>query len=520
MRVRKLDPAATATPSPVAPAATPSATPAVTGALFLRATDVLAFVAAVSGAGLAESLACQHDAAGRWWVEVPCAPRQAVPLVILARGRPFTGGPRIWRSVRSDGQPLPGAAAPADPTVTTLIDGPRVEALQHWWGADLRELMSEVQLPSAPLVASPEVWVLAPAALARILALRALGLGLAVELAPAEHRDLRDETPARPVVAVRVRGPSVARAWQRAAVDLPEVLVATPVGERLLVEAGARLPLGHALLANMVPADECWLLDAGEGARRLTLLGEFTPAAPLLVEPAADPPKRTPAPTALPPRTAVRVVRTDAPPGELDAVWLDARELGWLATWLMGHPLADHAFLLPAGDRGLLLGPRALLLAAPLGIPLTRLGPGALLVERGHAILPPLSPAARESVFGALTDTALVLGPHTDVRIPLADLVPAWTLWAGDPPAITDSLPTAAQARLQALARTLAAPSPPPTPPALAPGDRRVVDQEHLRGLAAAAELRGHWAEAARLREQIGDYHHAARMYERAAAQE
>lgn len=520
MRVRKLDPTAPSPPSPTAPSPTAPA-PAestTTGALFLRATDVLAFVAAVSGAGLAESLACQHDAAGRWWVEVPCPPRQVAPLVVTARGRPYVGGPRVWQIARSDGQALPGAAIPANARVTTLVDGAHVEALQHWWGADLRDLMAEVSLPRGSLVASAEVWVFAPAALARVLALRALGLGLSVELAPAEHSDLRDETPPHGAMVVRVRGASVARAWQQAAADLPEVLVAAPLGERLLVEVHTRLVLGQALAAGMVPAGECWLLGANEGARQVTLLGAFTPAVPLLVAPAPEPRRRAAAPNTRPPPTSLRVVRTDDVRGPIDAVWLDARELGWLATWLMGHPLADQAFVLPAGEFSVLLAPRSLLLAVPFGVPLTRLGPGALLVPRGFAVVPPLSPAARAAMFGALDEHALVLEPNGATRAPLADLVPAWTLWAGDPPAVTEVVSSVAHQRLQAFARAWTQ-AQKPVAELLPAGGRGDVDREQLRRAAAAAELRGQWAEAAGLRQRAHDFHLAARLYERAAAE-
>src|SRR5262245_2190369 len=122
----------------------PAGKPPVTGALFRRATDALAFIAAVSGAGIAGSIACQRDAFGRWGIEVPCPPRQVAPLAVTARGRPFVGGPPVWRVARSDGQARPGAAVPGKVTVTTLVDGAHVESLEHWRSADLRQLLAGV----------------------------------------------------------------------------------------------------------------------------------------------------------------------------------------------------------------------------------------------------------------------------------------------------------------------------------------------------------------------------------------
>lgn len=532
---------------------------APTSAVFRSAAAALAFWAAAAGAGLARQARARLSPDGRYWIEVAAPPAHAAALASAAGGAPL-----------------------ADPA-----DAGRIA--DTWTSIDVHHLLAGSALRPAPLSAEPEVMAFVPAALARWVLDRALARGLDVHLAPATWHPVDRDQPGHAGVWLRIRGPLgparpgtragsagnagsgephavVPAAWLRAIADLPGVIVARPAhdgapGEpRLCVDIHHRTPVPEPLLARLLAAEprpghdapdvsdvpgapdvpgahDTWLLagpDIGPG--RIALAGDWVPGSTLVVAPAVP---VTPAPAAgeahLPEPVPVRLVRAPAPTLQRlpDAVLVDERELHWLRTYLMSLPLGERVYVVPGMYRTLVLAAAESAAGLPLGVPLVRVGPGALYLEQGLAFAPPLPEPARAAAFAATDDEAVVITAEGAWRFRLRALVPAWTLWAGPGPRLRDAhdehlgglrklgdaFSRAAQAARPADPRSVSRFKLPPDilPMSGAPLGPR--ERARLRDEAAAELLRGELVSAAEKLERAGDPAAAARLYERAARQ-
>jgi FtsH ternary system domain X7 len=564
-----------------------------TGAIFGSASAALAFWAAVAGAGLARDVRARRGPDGRCWVEVHALPARAAALAVAAGGLPFAGHDRVWHATGPSGAtgatgatPRDPALAPAhaaEPTGRVLITAAHREELldADWPIIDVRHLLGASALRPAPLRAQPEIAVFVPAALARWVLDRSLARSIDTRLAPARWRPLHDGAPGRGGVWMHMRGADepIPAAWLRALVDLPGAIVARAPHDadpRLCVDVRYRAPVPEPLLARLLPPpggpggpdgpdgpdgldadvspgspgtpdipgipdsapDDIWLLagpDIGPG--RVALLGDWVPGSALLVAPAVPvAPAPSPGEARLPAPAPVQIVRASghAGHGPPDAVLVDAQELDWLRAFLMARPLGERVYVVPGAERTLVLVAAETAAGLPLGVPLRRVGPGALYLEHGLAFAPPLPEAARAATFGVNDDEAVTITREGAWRFRVRTMVPAWTMWAGAGPrmraadgehagnlrALADAFAReAARARRTADPRAvsrfklLSDSRPAAGAPVSAP------ERARLRDEAAADVLRGELASAAGKLERAGDPAAAARLYERAARQ-
>jgi hypothetical protein len=544
-----------------------------TGAMFGSAAAALAFWAALAGAGLARDVGVRRGPDGRCWVEVHALPGRAAALAVAAGGLPFAGHGRVWHAAGASGATARGpASAPASdagPAGRVLITAAHREALldADWRIVDVRHLLGASALRPAPLRAQPEITVFVPAALTRWVLDRSLARNIDTRLAPARWRPLHDDAPGRGGVWMHMRGAAepIPAAWLRALVDLPGAIVARAPHDadgRLCVDVRYRAPVPEPLLARLLPApdssgspgspgiddspgspdspgiDDIWLLagpDIGPG--RVALLGDWVPGGALLVAPAVPvAPAPSPGEARLPAPAPVQIVRASVHTGHglPDAVLVDAQELGWLRAFLMARPLGERVYVVPGAQRTLVLVAAETAAGLPLGVPLRRVGPGALYLEHGLAFAPPLPEAARAAAFAVDDDQAVAITREGAWRFRVRAMVPAWTMWAGAGPRMraadgehTGNLRNLAEAFAREAARARRAADPRAVsrfkllsdaqPAAGAPVS--ASERARLRDEAAADVLRGELASAAGKLERAGDPAAAARLYERAARQ-
>jgi hypothetical protein len=463
----------------------------------------------------------------------------------------------------------------------------REELLDAAWPVvDVRHLLGASALRPVSLRAQPEIAVFVPAALARWVLDRSLARGIDTRLAPARWRPLHADAPERGGVWMHLRGAGepIPAAWLRALVDLPGVIVARAPHDadpRLCVDVGFRAPVPEPLLARLLPVregdggatgfagqrseagrdtgvgappgaagadradlpdspapDDIWLLagpDIGPG--RVALLGDWVPGSALVVAPAVPViPAPAPGEARLPAPAPVQIVRSSAhgAGGLPDAVLVDAQELDWLRTFLMARPLGERVYVVPGAQRTLVLVAAETAAGLPLGVPLRRVGPGALFLEHGLAFAPPLPEPARAAAFGVSDDEAVAITREGAWRFRVRAMVPAWTMWAGASPRMraADGEPAGNLRKLgdafaREAARTRHAAGQPVVsrykllsdaqPMAGAPVS--AAERARLRDEAAADLLRGELASAAGKLERAGEPAAAARLYERAARQ-
>lgn len=540
-----------------------------TGAMFGSEAAALAFWAALAGAGLARDVRARRGPDGRCWVEVHALPERAAALAVVAGGLPFAGRGRVWHAAGASGasgaRAIPDPARDAGPPDGRVLitAAHREELLDAAWPImGVRHLLGASALRPAPLRAQPEVVAFVPAALARWVLDRSLARDIDTRLAPASWRPLHADAPGRGGVWMHMRGAGepIPASWLRSLVDLPHVIVARAPYEadaRLCVDVRYRSPVPEPLLARLLSSPDSpdmdvmevsdggddgapgiWLLagpDIGPG--RVALLGDWVPGGALVVTPAVPvTPAPAPGEARLPAPVPVKIVRASghAGLGLPDAVLVDEQELDWLRTFLMARPLGERVYVVPGAQRTLVLVAGETAAGLPLGVPLHRVGPGALYLEYGLTFAPPLPEAARAATFGVAEDEAVAITREGAWRFRASALVPAWTMWAGAGPRMraadgehTGNLRklAAAFARESARARRAADPravsrfkllsdsQPVAGAPVSAP------ERARLRDEAAADLLHGELASAAGKLERAGEPAAAARLYERAARQ-
>jgi hypothetical protein len=293
---------------------------------------------------------------------------------------------------------------------------------------------------------------------------------------------------------------------------LPRTVVCHQV-DRLLIDVRLAPPIPARLLAGLVPGGRQWLVGGVDvGCWQVT--GERSPVpVPYEVTVAAPVPAHAEPGAVMPePPTLTVRLRTAPGGGTVDAVLLDDAELRRLVRFLTGRPLGETAFLVLGPGRHLLTEPARLLTEMPFGVPLHRIGPGGLYLEVGHAFEPAMPPAARQDRFALTPDTAVVVCTDGAYRLDLAALVPAWSYWLGEVPAVAGGLSPAGRAILDRLEEAgVDRPSPEP----------RAAERATNRGALLEEAIRfqnaGRLAEAARRLEDAGELYRAAVMYRRAA---
>ncbi len=506
-------------PSEEAKQAAETETWTATAGRFADVGAMLGFLGAVSTSGLADTAVCRRrPEKDGWWAEVEVPWDRAAELVWTAGGLPFAGSGDDWVVVPASGR-RPDRDAPRS----------SVPHLASWRQVELAEVLGELTLSVTRPTPQRVVEVLLPGSLARWVLRRASALGVHVRLTPVRVTELaKPKSAEKSAVLVELRAPrgDLPAALVRTIVELPYTFVArsADAGEgRLLVDVRCRVPLSETLIAALLPDGERWFLGTPAlGHRRVIADGKAFDAgdlvAPQVVPAPAGSMPSTPLPSALP----IRLEPSHRALARVDAVLLDERERGWMATFLRTRPLGERSFLLPGADRYLLLAPGGLSSAVPFGIPLVLVGPRALFVERGFALYPSLPASAREAVFELDEEQAVVLTEGGAWRFDLENLVPSWHLWTGEAPAVRGGLSPEGRIMVEGLTaryrrrelrqlREL----PEDEAPRLASEKER---PEPLKR-AMAAKIRGDFAEAARLMEQAGEIADAAQLYEHAARQ-
>ncbi len=548
----------------------------------------MSFLATVAGAGLASTATARMGPGGQVWIAVSVAPKRAVPLALAAHGLPFAGhgaghssGDKrgngddegwLWWATRPDGETVmtdPNIAAYANTTsAIALVTGAVVRSLDDaaWPACDLRHLLAATSLTPSPLRGQREILLFVPSALTQWVLDRALALELDVNFAPCDRWPLLADAGAQPQPGICMQmhhrdafAPTQAQvpaSWLRALCDLPGVVVAQPIAglresaRYLWIDVRCRLPVAASLLDALLPSTEISILGAADvGHSRLRLASDLVPAQSLIAPPAMAVPATA---ADLGPRTEIAKIpvtivgsRSRAYASAMtgarttDAVLADDAELAWLRDYLMALPIGERVYTIPGDGAHLLIAAGGESHALPFGLPLSRIGPGALYLEQGAALSPPLPAAARAQAFAATPDTVVILTREHALRFNFQALVPAWTLWLGPAPNIQPSaMPDDQQASLQAMAHKLMPhgpdarraivgrgplPRPAGTRSNTASADTAGADGDELgpaalRDQAAADLLRGEVSAAARKLEAAGDMDAAARLYERAAA--
>lgn len=319
-----------------------------------------------------------------------------------------------------------------------------------------------------------------------------------------------------PAVLVHVtgRGNPVPRARTRALSGLPHTIVCRMSGGRLLVDQRLALPLPDEELGRLVPGDQTWLLAGELGIWQFTeRSAEFPPplrAAKELAPPPLPPQGRLPAGLGI----TVALVR-DEQPRTADALLVRDSELVPLRRFLAGHRAGEQAFLVLGPGWHLLAEPGQGVSDIPFGVPLHRIGPGALYQEVGYRLRPAIPAAARAALFNVGAQSIVILTAGEVHRLSLSATVPVWSLWLGktvvaDQSAHPLSDPAAAILRQVDEAGAKAAR---PELTAGAPDPRL----EGLRSEGFLLEQQGRLAEAARKYWEAGEHALAGRLYELAA---
>ena len=488
-----------------------------TGALFPGSRQVLAFIGAVAGAGLTDSASLQRGPDDRWWSQVDLPPHRVANLIQDAGGRPFARVNGQWTALSPTGE-LPGDGAPSE---TLNVSG--------WKQAGLDQLLAGTALLPGRYTPTAAVDVVAPGTLARWILKRAAGLGLEIGLVPIERQPLAGADKPSSATLLRLRSPrgSVPMSLVRSIGDLPYTIVsaASNTDSRgLLVDVRHQLPSPSHLLTGMIPEGESWVIGPDDVGRwRIRPAGHEIDAAGLL-----DAPQRTITPAPATPAVglqapiAVRLIPRRGGRHRVDAVLIDETELDWLRRYLATRPAGELAFLLPGDGAHLLTAPGGLPTEVPFGIPLVHTGPGGLYLELGRDFDPPLPDGARQARFELTADSVVAVTESQAYRFRIADLIPAWTLWVGEPMPIQTGLSPQGRALLTRVAGVYRQ------------ADLEAAQRQHDHGRltirplsredraqrleeAQRAELSGDLVRAAELLESAGYPGQAGRLYERAA---
>ncbi|KUN02858.1 hypothetical protein AQI95_25335 [Streptomyces yokosukanensis] len=391
-----------------------------------------------------------------------------------------------------------------------------------WEPVSLAELAAHSPA-AAPPPGLKEVSVLAPGALGRWLLRRCLAAGVATTFTPVE-RLAPDGRPDAGWLLLRlnaVDGP-VPAGLVEACGRLPGPVACRAADPdcRVLVDLRLRLPLDDAVLLEEVPPGRHLVVERALSGppwqwRPLgdPAAGELLDARPVL---SSAPPARTPVPVpALGPPLPVRLVASARAPHRVDAVLIADGELDALRRFLRTRPLHETAVVAFGPGRHLVTEPPGLCQALPFGIPVHQTGPGALYLESGCVLNPPLPDTARDEVLGLGPDVITVLCRDGAWRLRVADVRPAWQLWMPAPPAFAAGLSEPARELLDRLGEAM--PEPEPAAPAAARTPE--AERRRLNQIAMEHSLRGEYRRAAELLEQAGHFQRAAQMYERAAAE-
>ncbi|GAA5050099.1 hypothetical protein HNP84_004144 [Thermocatellispora tengchongensis] len=404
---------------------------------------------------------------------------------------------------------------------------PAPAELVRWPEANPLSLVPRVPLAPGRERAYPALGVLTTGQLAHQIIRRCLADGANVAYRPVlRHEVFVDAGEPEPAVLIRVSGPGAGEVPRRLVAKLtrlPHTIVgryADP-GESLLLDVDFRLPAQDAHLCGAVPAGARWVIGrAGAGAWAVDPQAGEKPAHLMLTAPGLP---LTPAP-AVPgargfrasERIEVGLVRSSRHHGPIDAVLLERDQLGALAEYMRGRPLAEEAYLIPGQDAYLLTEPARLLNSVPLGRPLRRVGPFGFYLAHGYALDPPLPPAAREDLFAVSPSRAVVVCPGEAIAFDVERARPVWHLWLPDElPAFRGGLPERGRAILERIERARAGRE---DTAAQEPGSE--ARRARLRLAAIQAQLADEPEEAARLLEEAGDYARAALALERLARAE
>ncbi|KOV61827.1 hypothetical protein [Streptomyces sp. MMG1121] len=396
-----------------------------------------------------------------------------------------------------------------------------LSALARWDPVSLAELTA-YSPEDTPPPGLKEIAVLAPGALARWLLRRCLATGVATTFQPVERLDA-DGRADRGWLLLRLDAASgaVPAGLVEACGRLPGTVAcraADPDG-RLLIDLRLRLPLDDAVLLEDIPPGRHLVVERAVSGPpwEWRPLGDQAASELLDARPVLSPavPVRTPVPVpALGPALPVRLVTSARAPHRVDAVLVADGELDLLRRFLRSRPLHETAVVAFGPGRHLVTEPPGLCQALPFGVPVHQAGPGALYLESGCVLNPPLPDTARDEVLGLGPDVITVLCRDGAWRLRLEDVRPAWHLWVPEPPVFATGLSHPAQEALERLAAVVPEPEPSaPTAPRTPEAERRRLNQAAMEH-----SLRGEYRKAAELLEQAGHFQRAAQMYERAAA--
>jgi hypothetical protein len=391
--------------------------------------------------------------------------------------------------------------------------------VQAWPGVSWVELAAGVA-PGATGTQQQEILVVTTGSLARWIIERFQSADLDLRVTTATLRAIfRSEAEEWAAVLVRVtgRGRAVPAAFSHALSGLPHTVVCRLSGGRLLIDQRLDLPLPDEDLGRWVPGDQEWLLAGDLGVWQITeRRAEYAP--PLRADVTLDPPP-VPAQGRLPPDLGVEVTLIrDEYPRTVDALLLSDEDLTPLRRFLTGHPAGERAFLILGPGWHLLAEPGRSVIDIPFGVPLHRIGPGALYQEAGYRLRPALPGPARARLFGLDATSLVVLRAGATHRLSVTNTVPAWSLWLGP----TVSAETAAEplsAAAVALLEQVDAADARLEQPGLTAG-APTDEQAKLHTEGFLLEQQGKLAEAAHKYWEAGKPALAARLYELAAEAE
>lgn len=485
--------------TPPAPPPAPAAPPApgdVVGARYRHPADALTFLAAVQDASGYHYPPVHRADDGAIWVVMR---RQETARIELASAL----GATIHRPDGPDLVSLGGRRYPW-------------AAMREWPVASLVELAADVA-PGTRTAEQHELVIVTAGSLARWMIERFHSADVDLRLATVQLRSLfRTRTSEWGAVLLRVtaQGRTVPRAFAEAIGRLPDTVVCRTGGERLLVDQRLTLPLPDEELARSVPEGREWLLAAGLGAWEVTGHGPEHP--PRLGGAGRLRPPSVPLPASRPPDLGVevRLVRDDRP-RPVDARLLTDDDLAPLRRFLTGQPTGERALLVLGPGSHLLAEPGRGMDDIPFGVPLCRVGPGALYLEVGYRLQPALPGPARARLFDVDERSLVVLAAAGTHRLASRDTVPLWSLWLGPAePADPERVPLSAAA-VEILEQVDAAGA--RAEPFAPPADTPVEARSELRTEGFLLEQQGKFAEAARRYWEAGEHVLAAKLYELAA---
>lgn len=468
----------------------------VCAARFRTPADVLTYVAAVRDEGADRQPLTRRSPDGALWVA-------------LRRHRP-SDVELTWA--------LGGVAHLPNGPALVSPRGHRVSwaELLAWQEVSLLELAAGVA-PGTAVPEQPELTVVTTGSLARWIIDRFQSAELDIRIATARLEAIfRAGVTDWAAVLIRVTAHerAVPRSFGQALSGLPHTVVCRAGTGRLLVDQRLTLPLPDTELAGLVPDGQEWLLGGDLGAWRVTDRSTEQ-APPLRAEPALEPPP-LPQPGRLPAdlRVEVRLVR-DEQRKAAHALLLTDEELGPLRRFLTGHPAAERAFLVLGPDRHVFAEPGRSVTDIPFGVPLHRIGPGALYQEVGYRLKPALPGPARARLFTVDDQSLVVLWSGGTNRLALANTVPAWSLWLGPTVAADPAAEPLSAAAVAILADVDAAAARLDRPELAA--DAHTEERTGLFAEGFQLEQQGKLADAARKYWEAGQPALAARLYELAA---